>query len=34
MLELRPNCEYCYKDLHSESLEARICSDGGTFCAV
>jgi uncharacterized protein len=33
MLELRPNCEYCDRDLPPESLEARICSYECTFCA-
>ena len=32
-LQLRPNCEYCDKDLPPESLEARICSYECTFCA-
>ncbi|MGA8260709.1 MAG: DUF1272 domain-containing protein [Arenicellales bacterium] len=33
MLELRPNCEYCDKDLPPDSTEARICSYECTFCA-
>jgi hypothetical protein len=33
MLELRPNCECCNKDLPPESTEARICSFECTFCA-
>lgn len=33
MLELRPNCEYCDKDLPPDSQEARICSYECTFCA-
>ncbi len=33
MLELRPNCEMCDKDLPPESPEARICSYECTFCA-
>jgi len=33
MLELRPNCECCDKDLPPESTEARICSFECTFCA-
>lgn len=33
MLELRPNCEYCDKDLPPASMEARICSYECTFCA-
>jgi hypothetical protein len=32
MLELRPNCEYCNKDLPPESEEAMICSFECTFC--
>ena len=32
MLELRPNCECCDRDLPPESLEARICSFECTFC--
>jgi hypothetical protein len=32
-LDLRPNCEYCDKDLPPASLEARICSYECTFCA-
>ena len=34
MLQLRPNCEYCDKDLPPASLEARICSYECTFCAA
>jgi uncharacterized protein len=33
MLELRPNCECCNKDLLPESIEARICSFECTFCS-
>ena len=33
MLELRPNCELCDKDLPPDSLEARICSYECTYCA-
>jgi len=33
MLQLRPNCEYCDKDLPPNSTEARICSYECTFCA-
>ena len=33
MLELRPNCERCDRDLPPESTEARICSYECTFCA-
>jgi hypothetical protein len=32
-LQLRPNCEYCDKDLPPHSAEARICSYECTFCA-
>ena len=32
-LELRPNCEYCDKDLPPSALDARICSYECTFCA-
>ena len=32
-LELRPNCEYCDKDLPPSSPDARICSYECTFCA-
>ncbi|EJC67757.1 hypothetical protein Rleg5DRAFT_3502 [Rhizobium leguminosarum bv. viciae WSM1455] len=33
MLELRPNCECCDKDLPPESTQARICTYECTFCA-
>jgi uncharacterized protein len=33
MLELRPTCEHCNKELKPDSLEARICSYECTFCA-
>jgi len=33
MLELRPNCECCDRDLPPESPAARICSFECTFCA-
>ena len=33
MLELRPNCECCDRDLPPDSPEARICSFECTFCA-
>jgi len=33
MLELRPNCECCDKDLPANAVEARICSYECTFCA-
>ena len=32
-LQLRPNCEYCDKDLPPSSTEARICTYECTFCA-
>ena len=32
-LELRPNCEYCDRDLEPQSTQARICSYECTFCA-
>lgn len=32
MLELRPNCECCDRDLPPESTEALICSFECTFC--
>jgi uncharacterized protein len=32
-LELRPNCEYCDKDLPPDASEARICTYECTFCA-
>jgi hypothetical protein len=32
-LELRPNCEYCDRDLPAASPLARICSYECTFCA-
>jgi hypothetical protein len=31
-LELRPNCEYCNRDLPPQSPLARICSYECTFC--
>ena len=33
MLELRPNCECCNRDLAPDSKEARICTYECTFCA-
>lgn len=33
MLELRPCCECCDRDLPPDSSEARICSFECTFCA-
>jgi uncharacterized protein len=32
MLDLRPNCECCNRDLPPDSDEARICSFECTFC--
>jgi hypothetical protein len=32
MLQLRPNCECCNRDLPPESTAARICSFECTFC--
>lgn len=32
MLEIRPNCEHCNKDLPNTSLEAMICSFECTYC--
>jgi len=34
MLELRPNCECCDRDLPPQSTEARICTYECTFCAT
>ncbi len=34
MLELRPNCECCDRDLPPESAAARICSFECTFCST
>ena len=34
MLQLRPNCEYCDKNLPPEATEARICTYECTFCEV
>ncbi len=34
MLELRPNCEACDKDLPPDSAEARICTFECTFCST
>ncbi|UWQ75949.1 DUF1272 domain-containing protein [Leisingera sp. M658] len=33
MLELRPNCELCDKDLPPDAPDARICSYECTYCA-
>jgi hypothetical protein len=32
MLELRPNCECCDRDLPPDSRDARICTFECTFC--
>ncbi|QKY07693.1 DUF1272 domain-containing protein [Janthinobacterium lividum] len=34
MLQLRPNCECCDKNLPPESTEALICSFECTFCTA
>jgi hypothetical protein len=34
MLQLRPNCECCDRDLPPESTEAVICSFECTFCTT
>jgi hypothetical protein len=33
MLQLRPNCEACDKDLPPDAVDSRICSYECTFCA-
>ena len=33
MLQLRPGCECCDRDLPPDSSEARICTFECTFCA-
>lgn len=33
MLQLRPGCECCDKDLPPDTLDARICTFECTFCA-
>lgn len=33
MLEMRPNCECCDRDLPPSTEEARICTFECTFCA-
>ena len=33
MLELRPNCECCDRDLPPNATDARICTYECTFCA-
>ncbi|MEN9867790.1 MAG: hypothetical protein RL748_3380 [Pseudomonadota bacterium] len=32
MLELRPNCELCDRDLPADSKDARICTYECTYC--
>ncbi len=34
MLEIRPNCELCDRDLPPDATDARICSYECTFCAA
>ena len=34
MLELRPSCEHCDRDLPPDSADARICTYECTFCAT
>ncbi|MFO1035650.1 MAG: DUF1272 domain-containing protein [Geminicoccaceae bacterium] len=34
MLELRPNCECCDRDLPPDSPDARICTYECTFCST
>ena len=34
MLQLRPNCECCNRDLAGDSAEAFICSYECTYCAA
>jgi hypothetical protein len=34
MLQMRPNCECCDRDLAPNGGEARICSFECTFCAT
>ncbi|WP_424978586.1 DUF1272 domain-containing protein [Leisingera sp. S232] len=34
MLELRPNCELCDKDLPPDAADARICTYECTYCAA
>jgi len=33
-LELRPNCEWCDRDLPPAAAQARICSYECTFCSA
>ena len=34
MLDLRPNCELCDRDLPPDSADARICTFECTFCVT
>jgi len=34
MLDLRPNCELCDRDLPPQSADARICSYECTYCVT
>lgn len=34
MLEIRPNCECCDRDLPNGAPEARMCTFECTFCAL
>ena len=34
VLELRPNCEWCDRDLPPDSIDARICTFECTWCAA
>ena len=34
MLELRPDCERCGRDLAADSEDARICTFECTFCTA
>jgi len=34
MLEIRPNCELCDRDLPPDAADARICTYECTFCAT
>ena len=34
MLQLRPSCECCDRDLPADSADARICSFECTFCST
>jgi uncharacterized protein len=33
VLEIRPNCEWCDRDLPVDAADARICTFECTFCA-